>query len=334
MPRASAFVSSLSCLGCRLLASRRSSRRASCRPSPRLTPEDTRASCRAQAPRRAPLPPASSGASGAVLNLGPDTARGGPNTARAVLNTARGGPGARNSPAALSSSAGSLPPVPPPTLLGALLSAPARVTPSAGFDALGFRVPSAVPSAIPSAVSSTRPAAGRAPSSEWDALGPRAAAPVRAAVGAALATPPSTPQRHVGRDLGTEPTAVEAAAPSSVADAASSSATMPTPRTPDRVQPPPSMPVHSPPSNSRRPTTPNLLPGTTPARSQPPSTTPSTAPESGALVSVPVLRARPARRLRPRESCTVSVTEGTVVSTRMQSDFVRCVINKVTFIYK
>lgn len=55
---------------------------------------------------------------------------------------------------------------------------------------------------------------------------------------------------------------------------------------------------------------------------------------SGALVSVPVLRARPARRLRPRESCTVSVTEGTVVSTRMQSDFVRCVINKVTFIYK
>jgi hypothetical protein len=263
MPRASAFVSSLSCLGCRLLASRR----ASCRPSPRLTPEDTRASCRAQAPRRAPLPPASSGASGTVLNLGPDTAR--------------GGPGARNSPAALSSSAGSLPPVPPPTLLGALLSAPARVTPSAGFDALGFRVPSAVPSAIPSAVSSTRPAAGRAPSSEWDALGPRAAAPVRAAVGAALATPPSTPQRHVGRDLGTEPTAVEAAAPSSVADAASSSATMPTPRTPDRVQPPPSMPVHSPPSNSRRPTTPNLLPGTTPARSQPPSTTPSTTPERG-----------------------------------------------------
>jgi len=55
---------------------------------------------------------------------------------------------------------------------------------------------------------------------------------------------------------------------------------------------------------------------------------------SGALVSVPVLRARPARRyrrLRPRES---TVTEGTVVSTRMQSDFVRCVINKVTFIYK
>jgi hypothetical protein len=277
MPRASAFVSSLSCLGCRLLASRR----ASCRPSPRLTPEDTRASCRAQAPRRAPLPPASSGASGTVLNLGPDTARGGPNTAREMLNTARGGPGARNSPAALSSSAGSLPPVPPPTLLGALLSAPARVTPSAGFDALGFRVPSAVPSAVTSAVSSTRPAAGRAPSSEWDALGPRAAAPVRAAVGAALATPPSTPQRHVGRDLGTEPTAVEAAAPSSVADAASSSATMPTPRTPDRVQPPPSMPVHSPPSNSRRPTTPNLLPGTTPARSQPPSTTPSTTPERG-----------------------------------------------------
>jgi hypothetical protein len=36
---------------------------------------------------------------------------------------------------------------------------------------------------------------------------------------------------------------------------------------------------------------------------------------------------RPARRLRPRES---TVTEGTVVSTRMQSDFVRCVINKVT----
>ena len=88
----------------------------------------------------------------ALLDLGPNTAREGPNTARDGPNTARGGPGARNSPAALPSSAGSLPPVPPPTLLGALLGAPARVMPSPGFDALGFRVPSAVPSAGPSAV--------------------------------------------------------------------------------------------------------------------------------------------------------------------------------------
>jgi len=64
------------------------------------------------------------GPSAELLNLGPDTARGGPNTAREMLNTARVGPGARNSPAALSSSAGSLPPVPPPTLLGAHLGAP------------------------------------------------------------------------------------------------------------------------------------------------------------------------------------------------------------------
>ena len=59
-----------------------------------------------------------------LLNLGPDTARDGPNTARNVPNTARGGPGAHNSPASRSSSAGSLPPVPPPMLPGAHLGAP------------------------------------------------------------------------------------------------------------------------------------------------------------------------------------------------------------------
>jgi hypothetical protein len=63
-----------------------------------------------------------------LLNLGPDTARDGPNTARdgpntarSVPNTARGGPGAHNSPASLSSSAGSLPPVPPPMPCGSCL---------------------------------------------------------------------------------------------------------------------------------------------------------------------------------------------------------------------
>ena len=300
-----------------------------------------------------------------LLNLGPNTARG-------------GGPGVRNSAAPLPSSAGaelgSLPPVPTPTLPGAHLGAPARVTPSAGFDALGFRVPSAVTSAVsssegfdalgfrvpsavtsavPSAVPSAWPAARLAPSSEWDAIdsradhsqltihsewdavGSRAAAPVRADVGAALATPPSihcewsavdvqlatapsTPQRDLGtepsaveipqRDLGTEPSSLVNAAsssvantapssvantaPSSLVNAASSSASMFVPRTPDRLQPPPSTPVQSSPSTSRRPTPPNLQPGTTPERnlqpgttperSLPPSATPSATPERGA----------------------------------------------------
>jgi hypothetical protein len=148
-------------------------------------------------------------------------------------------------------------------------------------------------------------------------LGPRAAAPVRAAVGAALATPPSTPQC----DLGTDASAVEVAAPWSVADTASSSASMPsasmpsasmpTPRTPDRVQPPPSMPVQSSPAPRAAQHRPTSCPARrlNAARRQAQRPARRLCVASGALVSVPVPRAA-ARAYRYRG--------GAVVSTCMQ----------------